>query len=510
MAEQPVATQEQRLSVIVWRGKWLILAAVLVTTALAILVTKTEAKVYDSTAILQVNSEAGSQNPGVDPQSQLVVSQGLATTYDRLIDDSGFLQQIQPQVAGGRLSVNELKQQLSATAVTGTSLVQLTAQGPSPQQAVQLASEVARAFIANVERTAEARSRQQQTLLREQINELTRQIARVSGTNASEERDALVAARTQLTAQAAELAARGAAAVGAVTLVAPPHATGIPIRPRPVLNVAAGILLGMLLGFGLAWLRARLDRGLHSPDEAEELLGVPILASIPIRRRFSREDAVLGEAYDVLRANLAFISLDRDMQVLTFTSYNPGEGKTSTIEGLAYAAVRGGINVLMIDADVRTRALSTRLGYPDVPGLTTAAIGVVDVEDAIVELAPNLALLPAGPIPPNPPSLLTSGRLREILAAARQQYALVLIDSPPVAHLADASILAASSDGIIAVARVGVTRRADLPQITANLRHSPTPLVGAVVLETRTLHSTYYPAMSKGQEPAVPEAAQSL
>lgn len=510
MDDQPVTTQEQRLGAIVWRGKWLILAAVLVTTVLAVFVTRREAKVYQADAILQVNSEPGAQNPSVDPSSQLLVNEGLATTYAQLIGDSGFLQQIQPEVDGGRLSVSDLRSRLSAGAVNGTSLVQLSAQGPSPQSAQQLAGQVATAFIAHVEQAAEARSRQQQHLLQEQIDQLTREIGRVGGANAAEERGALVAARTQLTAQAAELAARGAAAVGAVDLVAPPHAKGSPVRPRPTLNLAAGVLLGLLLGFGLAWLRTRLDRGLHSPDEAESLLGVPILASIPIRRRFARDDAVLGEAYDILRANLAFISLDSELQVLTFTSYNPSEGKTSTIEGLAYAAVRGGISVLMVDADVRTRALSTRLGYADAPGLTTAAIGLADLDDAVVELAPNLALLPAGPTPPNPPSLLSSLRLREILALARQQHSLVLIDSPPVAHLADASLLAASSDGIVAVARVGVTKRADLPQITANLRHSPTPLVGAVVLETRTVDSTYYPAISKGQQAAVPEAAESL
>src|SRR5919201_1475586 len=127
-------------------------------------------------------------------------------------------------------------------------------------------------------------------------------------------------------------------------------------------------MLGLLVGSGLAWLRARLDRGLHSSEEAEQLLEAPVLASIPLRRRYSSSDAVLGEAYDILRANLAFLALDRPLHVLTFSSFNPGEGKTSTAEGVAYAAVRGGLNVLLVDGDVRTRTLSERLGYADAPG----------------------------------------------------------------------------------------------------------------------------------------------
>jgi receptor protein-tyrosine kinase len=192
--------------------------------------------------------------------------------------------------------------------------------------------------------------------------------------------------------------------------------------------------------------------------------------------------------------------------VLTLTSYNPREGKSSSVEGLAYAAVRGGLTVLMIDGDVRTRTLSTRLGHGDAPGLTTAIVGLASLDDIVIELAPGLSLLPAGPLPPNPPSLLSSNAMRDLVDDVRERHALVLIDSPPVAHLADASILAAVSDGVVVVARVGVTQRANLPAAAANLRHSPTPIVGSVLLEPRTVDETYYPAMSKGR-PVVPDTA---
>jgi polysaccharide biosynthesis transport protein len=179
------------------------------------------------------------------------------------------------------------------------------------------------------------------------------------------------------------------------------------------------------------------------------------------------------------------------------------------VTGLAYAAVRGGLSVAIVDGDVRTRPLSERLGMANVPGLTTTVVGMAPLDDVLVELSPQLTLLPAGAVPPNPPSLLSSARMRDIVQELRDQFSLVLIDAPPVANLADPSILASHSDGIVLVARVGVTQRTDLVTAVANLRHLPTPIVGGIVLEPRDVDRTYYPAAAKGDAAVVDTAASS-
>ena len=99
--------------------------------------------------------------------------------------------------------------------------------------------------------------------------------------------------------------------------------------------------------------------------------------------------------------------------------------------------------------------------------------------------------------------------MRDLIDELRGQFSLVLIDAPPVAHLADASILASVSDGVIVVARVGITNRADLVDAAANLRHSPTPIVGVVLLERRSIDETYYPAVAKGGA-GVPETVETI
>jgi capsular exopolysaccharide synthesis family protein len=157
------------------------------------------------------------------------------------------------------------------------------------------------------------------------------------------------------------------------------------------------------------------------------------------------------------------------------------------------------MSVLLVDGDVRTNSLSTQFGARGLPGLTSAIVGTTSIDDAVLEIVPGLSLLPAGPTPPNPPSLLSSGRMRELVAELREQHSLVIIDAPPVAHLADASILASISDGIVLVTRVGVTNRADLPAAAANLRHSPTPLIGTIVLSPQMIDESYYPTRTEGR-----------
>ncbi len=489
--------QEQKIGTIIWRGKWLMLVSLAVCVALAVFITKTSAKVYSASATIQVNAPSQSSTDTFQNQQ---ASQGLAKTYATEITDRNFLAKIRNRVANGRYSVGELKQRIGASAIQDTTLVKITVEEASPDAAASLASDVASAFLQVTRQDAVARNDDQAREIQTEITQISNEIATLTRAKRDPQKvesDRL--ALRALTDQLAQIRGDSARQSGSVSLSAPPTASSAPIRPRPVLNIAAGVMLGLLLGVLLAWLRSRLDRALRTPDEAEELLAVPVLSAIPLRKRYSLEDGVLSEAYDVLRANLAFLSLDQAMHVVTYTSFNPGEGKTSSVEGLAYAAVRGGMSVLLVDGDVRTNSLSPQFGARGLPGLTSVIVGTSPLEEAVLEIVPGLSLLPAGPTPPNPPSLLSSGRMREVMGELRERHSLVIVDSPPVAHLADASILASISDGIVLVARVGVTNRADLPAAAANLRHSPTPIVGTIVLSPQMIDEAYYPTRTEGR-----------
>ncbi len=480
----------------------MIVASVVAMLVLALVYTARTAKVYQATAILQVNvpNQAATSDT-------TAANQGLAQNYATLLVSSGLLDKIRGHVDSGRLSTSELESRLSTDALPQTALVELHSNGPSPASAQALGQQVVSAFLANLQSEATARATQQQTQIQQTIAHLSSQIATLqasptaSVSPTSEQISSLSASRQALIEQNASLLANSLAQGTSATLSAPPAASSSPVSPKRSLNLLAGLLLGLLLGVGLSWLREMLRPGLRSADDAAALLDVPVLASIPLRPRLRANDSALAEAYDVLHTNLFFAMRDQALQLVTFVGPNPQVGKTSAVEGLANVAARGGRKVLIVDGDMRAGALSRRLGHGRDPGMTGLLQGTIELDDAIVSIDTGLSLLPTQPSTVNPPSLLSSGRMRALTGELRERFDIVLVDSPPIADLADGLILASLSDAVVVVVRTQLTRPADLTSIATSLRQSHTPIAGLVVFEQREVES-YYPAMTVREPPA--------
>jgi capsular exopolysaccharide synthesis family protein len=503
---------------VLWRRKWIILATVALTVGAAVLFTLRSPKTYEATGLLRVESVNTGNTDPTAVNSVQQASQGQASSDATLLKSSGMLARIRSRVGGGHLKLSELQSRVKADVISvnnqPTNLVQLTTTGRSPESARALAGDIARAFVDVIQKDANRRIAQQKTAIESQISSLTDRIqaARARGANGAEQIAPLIAARNGLTAQEATLIANGIASSNSVSPAADPTASSAPVSPRPLFNALVAGLLGLVAGVGLAWARERLDVGLHNSDEAVKLLEAPKLATIPILKsaaKASTDGSLTGEAYDVLRTNLVFMGVDQPLQTITFTSYNPGEGKSSVVAGLGRAAQRAGARVLMIDCDLRTGSLSQRvLGKSEKPGVTNLIVhdmrasaksknGAEQLVNTIVPLGDGLSLLPAGPLPPNPTGMLSSDSLAKLMESLRADYDLILIDSPPVANLADASLLASLSDGVVLIARVGLTKRKDLQSAIEGLRHSPTAIVGAVVLERQSPGAAYYPPATR-------------
>jgi capsular exopolysaccharide synthesis family protein len=493
---------------ILWGGRYIVIASVVAMLLLALLYTARSAKVYEATAVLQVsipNQSASSDTTATN--------QGLAQNYATLLVSPGFLSSIRPKVEGGRLSTGDLESRLSADALAQTALVELHSTGSSPAAADTLGAQVAAAFLANLQSEANERTTKQQEQVQRTVTSLSEHIAALQASagagspQTAAQISALQASRQALVSQSASLAANGLAQGTSATLSAPPAAASSPVAPRRSLNLLAGLLLGLLLGVGLAWLREITRPGLRSATEAAALLDLPVLASIPIRAQMLAEDPVLMEAYDILHANLFFAMRDRQLRIVTFVGPNPQVGKTSVVEGLAKVAMRGGHNAVIVDGDMRAGTLTKRLGQSKHAGMTELLQETVDLDDALVSLGPGLSLLPAHPSSINPPSLLSSARMRALSAELRDRFDMVLIDSPPIAELADGLILASLSDAVVLVVRTGVTKPADLQAAARSLRQSQTAIAGLVVFEERAVES-YYPA-AREQSPATPSPTLS-
>jgi capsular exopolysaccharide synthesis family protein len=189
-----------------------------------------------------------------------------------------------------------------------------------------------------------------------------------------------------------------------------------------------------------------------------------------------------GEAYRILRTNLLFSSDTQGLRTLVITSALPQEGKTVIAANLAIAVAREGMRVLLIDADLRRPSLHRLFGVARSPGLAQALADSASLEAVTRETSiSGLTLLPCGSLPGNPTELVRGVRMRELLDRIGTSYDLVIIDTPPVLPVADASIIAAVSDGVLMVVRAGKTSRALTQEACGRLAAVGANVVGTVL-----------------------------
>jgi Mrp family chromosome partitioning ATPase len=480
--------QEQRLATILWRGRYLVLLAIAATVVVAMIATQLSARVYEATTLLRVDQSA-SGGTGSDTFNAQQASQALAGTYARMLTSRSFLGRIAPDLAGGRYSAVELQQRLAAEAIKETSLVSLSAKADSPAQAKRLATEVADQTIESLNEDSRTQLDQQQRELETRIASVTRQIQELGTPLSAADRERLESlrlARNSLTAKLGGVLGEGVARAPQISLSGPPNAPADPVEPRPLLNLVAALLLGSLLGIGLAWVRDRTNTRLLSSQEATALAQAPLLGSIPLRSSFSLDDPVVRNAFQVLHANLAAAAPDDDAgQIVVVTSADPGAGKSSVARGLAEAAAHVGTDTLLIDGDLRRRELSRDLGHRDSPGFSDAALSA-DVAPQIVPVPGGamFVMLPAGTPAPNPSGILHSPGVSELLEDLRQANRLIIVDTPTAGALPDASILAEFADCVLIVARTRSTKRGHLTSlVNAFERRRQGRVVGLVVIE---------------------------
>ncbi len=188
-----------------------------------------------------------------------------------------------------------------------------------------------------------------------------------------------------------------------------------------------------------------------------------------------------AEAFRTLRTNLIFSSLDRPITTLLVTSAAPDEGKSVALANLAVTMAQGGRKTLLVDCDLRRPRQHELFGVPDRPGLTTMILDNVDEPPLAATGVENLALLPAGPLPPNPADLLSSRRMELLITNLKSRADIVLFDAPPVISVTDAALLASKLDGVLLVVSAGQTKREHAQRAKELLEKINVRLVGAVL-----------------------------
>jgi len=236
---------------------------------------------------------------------------------------------------------------------------------------------------------------------------------------------------------------------------------------RVARNMILGGIVGAVLAIGVAFLSEYLDDTIKTADDVRRALGLSTLGAmgtlITVGGELivaTRPRAAAAEQCRMLRTNIRFFNVERRLRTLLVTSAIPGEGKSTILASLAVVMAQAGQRVILLDGDLRRPRLHRLFDVPLQGGLAMSLLaGSLDGNVQAVSAVAGLAVLPAGPPPPNPAELLGSRRMRELLDHLAGQADVVLIDSPPLLAVTDAALLAQLVDGVLLVVESGKTRR---------------------------------------------------
>jgi succinoglycan biosynthesis transport protein ExoP len=221
-----------------------------------------------------------------------------------------------------------------------------------------------------------------------------------------------------------------------VTTTKPATVPGSPVSPRPLFNTVIGLIVGLILGLLLGFVSERLDSTIKSRADLKLLLGSEPLGVVPLYPNAKQSPLIIldersprGEVFRLISTSLQFVHVDLASRCLVVTSARRGEGRTTLACNLAIAASQSGQKVCIVDADLRKPAVAGYLGLPETAGLADVLAQRVPLEDALVAArAGSFTFLPGGTSPAAPSELLSSQRMRALMADLRERFDLVIVD----------------------------------------------------------------------------------
>lgn len=420
------------------RDSWrLLLVGALLGGALAEVLVLVAAPVYTTETRFFISmSAADSTNAAYEGN---LFSQQRVTSYAELVTDQRVTAAVINQL-GLDVTPAELADQMEATVVPNTVILAVAVSDPSPTRAVEIAQATSQSFADVV------------TVLE------TPQGSRASTVD--------------------------------VHVIAAPLLPQVPTSPRPLRDVATGLVVGFAVAAAVALLRRRLSTRIRTGDQAAEHVGAPVvgmtlvdedLAAGKVLSTTSSSETL--EAIRRIRTNLDFIKAGDPPKVLVVTSAMPGEGKTALAVNLAVQFAAEGRSVTLVDADLRQPGVTRWLDLPGEVGLADVVDGSAELEEAVQSLDSHdrLEVLAAGAAPPDPAGLLTSSPMQQLLETLRKRSDIVILDASSLLPVADTSGLAGLADGVLMCVRWGSTKQGQLRQSRLALERVNARVLGVVL-----------------------------
>lgn len=486
---------------IVRARKWVIIQAVVIVTLTAMIASVLQRPIYEGEAKLLI-SETGAS-------TELFTSLGLdiSSQAERGLQTQVQLMQVRPLLENTIRSLDlgltpeQLAEKITVSAVGQTNIVTVVARDNDSEVASRIANTLAEEFVA-----------WSRDYRRESINAAADEVAsrlevaksdildlgrKIQSEGKSDELSAELAIATgnytTLAAKLEELRINAQLETGSGRVVSPAVVSEDPVEPSPLRNSALGLAVGLLFGLGMAFLYEYLDNTIKSSEEAEKLLGVPVLGIIPAeryekdeRRRASiitNPSSAAAEAYRVLRNNLDYINFEHDIKTLLITSAAPAEGKSTVAANLAAGLSQAGKKVVLVACDFRKPTTAQFFGVKNLIGLSDVLTGAHSLKSALQRPMDNLDLLvlTSGKLPPNPSELLGSEKMRAALEELKDWADWVIIDTPPLLAVADGAAVARYTDGVLLVTKAMSSTREAVKKAGEMLESAGGRPIGSVV-----------------------------
>ncbi len=480
------------------RKHWMVVTScALVATVAVYAFYAPQKKIYQAQTIVAFQD----QNAGLEVLGQVSTTSSTATNLAAAaaasINGTSILDPVKQRLRTN-LSEVKLSSQVQATAATGSSLLYITAQGASAGFATQLADAVANQVVSQSNTTTRSQLAIAAHGLKDRVKKLTATAGLIGSALYLDQLNRL---------EAASVFAKSA------TIQQPAQLPTAPISPKPARNAIFGFVLGIILGILMAFGIDSLDRRIRTGDEIESHLEVPLVGQVRDESlgrvtRFAaqnngRASADL-EGFRILWRNIEFLDVDTPLRTIAVTSALPEEGKSTVSASLASVAAAAGKRVLLIETDLRRPTLAARLECEPRPGLAEHLSGRASRQDILQRylLRPDhpdngngpatpgangysrelsFEFIAAGEPTSRAPELLGSRAFVDFLAAAREYYDVVLLDTSPILPVADTLELIPLVDGLIMCVRAHHTTTSQVLAAKATLARFPPRPTGAVV-----------------------------
>jgi Mrp family chromosome partitioning ATPase len=503
------------------RRKWVVIQAALLLTLTAVAFSLHQQRLYEASADVLLSAENPSATlPGTPLTGLSHDPERMTQTQARVARVPEVVQGALGQVSGTGLTVADFLASSSVSSSPTSDILTFSVTNPDSALAQRLANAYAQSYSAY-------RKELDRDSIDRALTDVDERLRRLDRTAASLERSGGGAGPAALTAYGAQysilvdrqqsLESMQALQPSVASVLRQADGAAL-TQPKTVRNGALGLVVGLVLGFALVFLRESLETRVRTTEEVSARLGgLPLLGRLPRPpKRLRRPDKLVmleepasaqAEAFRMLRANLDFMTLDRDVRTIMITSALEQEGKSTTVANLSVAFALAGKRVVLVDLDLR-RPVLARFFDLDGPGLTQVALGHVPLEQALTRIAISdrpaprrrlalrrggnrngnvtrellglLEVLPSGPVPPDPGEFVSSPGLTKVLSALRDRADVVLVDAPGALHFGDVAALGSPVDGIVVVARSKVLRRQTLAELSRLLAMVRAPTLGFV------------------------------